>query len=54
MKRVGEDIVLGCREVLEMRYELIELMWESRDKELIWEKKKGRKGDNKVVGIRDG
>ena len=50
---LAQHILFPSRQVLDMTYELIQFMWDTRDKQLIWHKNKPTKPDNKLVAISD-
>ncbi|KAF4002600.1 Reverse transcriptase/ribonuclease H [Saccharomyces cerevisiae] len=50
---LAQHILFPSRQVLDMTYELIQFMWDTRDKQLIWHKNKPTEPDNKLVAISD-
>ncbi|KAJ1050079.1 hypothetical protein FZC27_7947g3704 [Saccharomyces cerevisiae] len=50
---LAQHILFPSKQVLDMTYELIQFIWNTRDKQLIWHKSKPVKPTNKLVVISD-
>ena len=50
---LAQHILFPSKQVLDMTYELIQYLWDTRDKQLIWHKSKQAKRENKLVTISD-
>ncbi|GAX72280.1 gag-pol fusion protein [Saccharomyces cerevisiae] len=50
---LAQHILFPSKQVLNMTYELIQFLWGTRDKQLIWHKSKSAKPENKLVVISD-
>lgn len=50
---LAQHILFPSKQVLDMTYELIQFIWDTRDRQLIWYKNRSSKPENKLVVISD-